>query len=150
MKVLVRALLPMLLATGAKAQENSKDNAITQFVLPADILDSFEMIYPATVADWETNQQGYVASFMKNGRRIYLQFNNKGFLQTVKTEISPVAIPIYIQHQIAEDFAGVLCIKKVVKIEDGGIVSYELEAESGAQIFNLHYDLKGRLLKNGS
>lgn len=149
MKVLVRALLPMLLATGANAQENSTDSTVTQLVLPADILDSFEMLYPATVADWETNKQGYVARFMKNGRIIYLQFNKKGFLQTVKKEISPVDLPIYIQHQIDEDFAGLLCIRKVMKVEDGGIVSYDLEAESGVQIFDLHYDSKGRLLRNG-
>jgi hypothetical protein len=141
MKSLILLLLTVFLFNTNYAQNlDPKD-------VPQLVKDKLKSSYSRAIdVKWNKEKTGYEASFKYRKKDMSVNFDEKGKIIEVETQIQVAALPVEVREAIATNYPKNK-INEAAKIVRKGIVMYEAEITVGEKLLNLYYDEHGTLKK---
>jgi hypothetical protein len=138
-----------LLVTSLQAQEKKETTQPEKKVdVPELVKKSFAKEFSTAIkAEWGIEKSGeYEVEFTKDKSEMSALFDETGALLEVETEIEKSELPSAIFASLSKDFEDYK-IDEIEKNDSRGIITYEMEAKRGKEMFEIVFDTNGTLLK---
>lgn len=114
--------------------------------VPEKIRDAFTREFKTDKASWSKEEEGYEASFKKNGKEISVVFDSDAKLIETETEIQKTDLPPFVVDYISKNYAN-FKIKELAKIEANKGTFFEVEIAKSNEVYELIFDNKALIEK---
>ena len=114
--------------------------------VPKKVRDSFASEFKSTNANWSKEDDGYEASFKKDGKELSLVFDVDGQLIERETEIVKTELPSVVSDFISKNYPG-FKYEEIAKIESKKGNFFEIEIAKKDSQYELIFDSQGLIEK---
>lgn len=136
MKKLIAYAFVLLFVTPSFAQKISEDK------VPANVRNSFTLVYPNIKGTWEMEKKNFEVSFKKNGKDMSLLIDVNGTILETETTISTAQIPQSARDYIKSNYSKAT-IEEAARIEKAnGDIVYKVEVNDQ----DLFFDKNGKFI----
>lgn len=146
---MTRKIVMSMLAIFAMSTIMAQENSNVQPPVPADVAESFNMLYPnVKEVGWTFSSEFFEACFKQKEKIVSLFFDKNGDLKKVKNEIMESDLPISAKELIAKEYSG-WKLEKAASIDITGTMNYEtqIQKDKNEKAIVLIFDRQGILLR---
>lgn len=111
--------------------------------VPANVITSFQKLYPGITFSWEKENDKFEANFKKKSKTMSALFLSDGKLVETEVDIKPEALPAVVLNYISHNYKGIKVKEAAIITKASGEINYEAEIKGKDLIF----DNKGNLIK---
>jgi hypothetical protein len=113
--------------------------------VPALVRNSLDMNMHVKEAKWEKEGPNYEANFANAGKETSVVLDEKGAILETEVEINKNDLPSTVREILKKEFSS-FKVEEVEKVMTKGITTYEVKVEKLEKIFELTFDIQGKLL----
>jgi hypothetical protein len=140
--------LSIVLLFAAATSCTSFGQDVAQKDVPTVVVNTFQQKFPNQAnVDWEMKKGLYEAEFKVNNIEHNVYLDSAGKIVKHKQEITESELPAAILATIKKDFSGYK-LEYPKKIEEGTIVTYNVELEKGTDEHKVTFGADGKIIVN--